>query len=161
MGGKLDMSIKVAVLITSTAVYKGEEVSKCEEVIGELIEKDGHVVTFAQALPSDRAVIAEVLKRIADSNAADLILTIGGAGCGATDITPEATLDVIERQVPGIPESIRTLHSKQRLVLNRGVAGIRGSSLIVNLPKKEEGVRDCITRLFPQFVHAIAVIKGN
>ena len=132
-------------------------------MIQKLVEAAGLEIVFMKALPNDREVLSTIMQRMADGKLADLILTTGGAGCGPDDWTPEATLDIIDRAVPGIPEAMRAHVAKltKRSMLNRGVAGIRGDVLIVNLPGKAGAVKECLKFLLPELVHAVNVIKGE
>jgi molybdenum cofactor synthesis domain-containing protein len=93
----------------------------------------------------------------------DLILTTGGTGLGPRDVTPEATLAVIDRQVPGIPEAMRakSLEVTSRAMLSRAVAGIRGRTLIINLPGSPKGVKECLEVVLPALEHGLAIMKGE
>ncbi|MDR1017125.1 MAG: MogA/MoaB family molybdenum cofactor biosynthesis protein [Lachnospiraceae bacterium] len=152
--------MKVAVVVTNTEYYLKKLPCPFKEKVEEFIGANGDDITFFETIPSDRQVISDILGRLVDEKMADLVLTICGSGCNPADITPEATLDVIDKQLPGIPEAIRSLNEKQRLVLNRGVAGIRNSSIIVNLPKKEMGVMEALKKLYPQLKHGVDNLQG-
>ena len=155
--------MRVAILTANTNIYREQEEDTSAKVIKKLVEAAGLEVVFMKALPNDREVLAAIMQRMADGKLADLILTTGGAGCGPEDFTPEATLDIIDRAVPGIPEAMRA-HIAQltkRSMLNRGVAGIRGDVLIVNLPGKAGAVKESLKFLLPELVHAVKVIKGE
>ena len=108
-------------------------------------------------------VLSTVMKRMTDGKTADLILTTGGAGCNPGDCTPEATMNIVDRPVPGIPEAMRahTMKLTRRSMLNRSVAGISGDTLIVNLPGKAQAVKESLRFLLPELVHAVKVIKGE
>ena len=99
--------MKVAIITANTAIYKGNEEDASGKVIKHMLEKEEHEVVFAKALPSDRKVLSTVMQRMADAHLTDLILTTGGAGCALGDCTPEATIDISDRLVPGIPEAMR------------------------------------------------------
>ena len=155
--------MKVAILTANTNIYREQEEDKSAKVIKKLVEEAGMEIVFMKALPNDRDVLSTIMQRMADGKLADLILTTGGAGMGPDDWTPEATLDIIDRAVPGIPEAMRA-HIAQltkRSMLNRGAAGIRGDVLIVNLPGKAGAVKECLKFLLPELVHAVNVIKGE
>ena len=155
--------MKVAILTANTNIYREQEEDKSAKVIEKIVKEAGMEIVFMKALPNDREVLSTIMQRMADGKLADLILTTGGAGCGPDDWTPEATLDIIDRAVPGIPEAMRAHVAKltKRSMLNRGVAGIRGDVLIVNLPGKAGAVKECLKFLLPELVHAVNVIKGE
>ena len=155
--------MKVAIITANTAIYKGNEEDASGKVIKHMLEKEEHEVVFAKALPSDRKVLSTVMQRMADAHLTDLILTTGGAGCALGDCTPEATLDISDRLVPGIPEAMRAhmMQLKKRAMLNRCAAGIRGDVLLVNLPGKAGAVKECLSYLLPELVHTVDVLKGE
>lgn len=155
--------MKVAIITANTAVYKEREDNKCGEVIREIVETEDMDIVFMKALPNDRKVLSTVFERLADNHLADLILTTGGAGCAPEDCTPEATMDVVDRPVLGIPEGMRAhlLGATKRAMLNRSAAGIRKDVLIVNLPGKVGAVKECLTYILPEVIHAVEVIKGE
>ncbi len=155
--------MKVAILTANTEVYKEREEDKSGKVIRQILKDAGAQVVFAQAVPLDRKVLSTVLQRLADGHVADLVLTTGGAGCAPFDCTPEATLDVIERNIAGIPEAMRAhmMELTKRSMLNRAAAGIRGRTLIVNLPGKAGAVKECLEYLLPELTHGVQVIKGE
>lgn len=155
--------MKVAILTANTNVYREQEEDKSAKVIKKILEGAGLEIVFMKALPNDREVLSTIMQRMADGKLADLILTTGGAGCAPNDCTPEATLDIVDRVVPGIPEAMRahTAQLTKRAMLNRSAAGIRGEVLIVNLPGKAGAVKECLKFLLPELVHAVKVIKGE
>lgn len=155
--------MKVAILTANTNIYREQEEDKSAKVIKKIVEEAGMEIVFMKALPNDREVLSTIMQRMSDGKHADLILTTGGAGMGPDDWTPEATMDIIDRAVPGIPEAMRAHVAKltKRSMLNRGVAGIRGDVLIVNLPGKAGAVKESLKFLLPELVHAVNVIKGE
>ncbi|QDW74308.1 MogA/MoaB family molybdenum cofactor biosynthesis protein [Lachnospiraceae bacterium KGMB03038] len=155
--------MRIAILTANTDIYREKEEDKAGTVIRKLVEDAGNHVVFQKALPTDREVLATVMQRMADNHLADLILTTGGAGCGPMDCTPEATMDVTERLIPGISEVMRIHMMKltKRSMLNRGIAGIRGDVVIVNLPGKAGAVKECLSYLLPEITHAVEVVKGE
>lgn len=155
--------MKVAILTANTAIYREQEEDKAGEAIRKMMEKAGEEVVFMKALPNDRKVLSTVMQRMADGEVADLILTTGGAGCAPDDCTPEATMDIVERPILGIPEAMRAymMTLTKRSMLNRCAAGIRGKTLIVNLPGKEGAVKAAIEYMFAEIQHAVEVIKGE
>lgn len=155
--------MKVAIITASTEIYKGLKEDAGGQVVKKIMEDAGHSIVFMKALPSDRKVISTVMQRMADAHLTDLILTTGGAGCAPHDCTPEATMDVVDRPILGIPEAMRafTMQVTKRSMLNRSAAGIRGDVLIVNLPGNAKAVKQCLDYLLPEITHAVEVIKGE
>ena len=120
--------------------------------------------SWAECLvPDEQDRIAALLCDLADRQSADLILTTGGTGLSPRDVTPEATLAVVGRLVPGIPEAIRaaSLAVTSRAMLSRAVAGIRGRTLIINLPGSPRAVRECLAVVEPVLVHALEILTGR
>ncbi|MEI3380128.1 MAG: MogA/MoaB family molybdenum cofactor biosynthesis protein [Dorea sp.] len=155
--------MKVAIITANTDIYKGVKENESGEAAKLVVEEAGLEVVFLRALPLDREVLSTVMKRMVDEKAADLILTTGGAGCNPGDCTPEATMDIVDRPVPGIPEAMRahTMKLTRRSMLNRSTAGISGDVLIVNLPGKAQAVKESLRFLLPEIVHAVNIIKGE
>lgn len=118
---------------------------------------------FIKVLPDDRAILSEVMKKLADNNAVDLIITSGGTGFAKDDCTPEATLDIVDRQVPGIPEAMRaySMRFTKRAMLTRSAAGIRKDTLIVNLPGSPKGAKECLEYILPELVHGVEILTGR
>ncbi|MEW6064535.1 MAG: MogA/MoaB family molybdenum cofactor biosynthesis protein [Bacillota bacterium] len=114
-------------------------------------------------VPDDPEVIKEALVEFADVHRLDLILTTGGTGLGPRDHTPEATLAVIDRQVPGIAEAIRaaSLQKTTKAMLSRAVSGTRGRTLIINLPGSVKGVRECLEVVLPVLPHGLEILSGK
>ena len=155
--------MKVAIITANTDIYIGVKENESGEAAKLVVEEAGLEVVFLRALPLDREVLSTVMKRMVDEKAADLILTTGGAGCNPGDCTPEATMDIVDRPVPGIPEAMRahTMKLTRRSMLNRSTAGISGDVLIVNLPGKAQAVKESLRFLLPEIVHAVNIIKGE
>ena len=155
--------MKVAIITANTDIYKGVKENESGEAAKLVVEEAGLEVVFLRALPLDREVLSTVMKRMVDEKAVDLILTTGGAGCNPDDCTPEATMDIVDRPVPGIPEAMRahTMKLTRRSMLNRSTAGISGDVLIVNLPGKAQAVKESLRFLLPEIVHAVNIIKGE
>lgn len=129
----------------------------------KLIESEGWDKTFYQVIPDEKEKIEQILKEIADNNLADLILTTGGTGFAVRDVTPEATLNVIEKEVPGIPEKIRNETGKisPMAYLSRGRCGIRKSTLIINFPGSPKAVKENFAVIKKLIPHGIDILKGN
>ncbi|MGF0032953.1 MogA/MoaB family molybdenum cofactor biosynthesis protein [Bariatricus sp. SGI.154] len=155
--------MRVAIITANTDIYRGNEENASGEVIQKIVEEAGLEIVFMRALPLDREVLSTVMERLADNHLTDLVLTTGGAGCGPQDCTPEATMDVVERPVLGIPEAMRahTMQLTKRSMLNRSAAGIRKDVLIVNLPGKAQAVKESLRYLLPEIMHAVKVIQGE
>ena len=139
----------VGILTTSDMSAKGEREDTSGQTIVDMTTAAGFSVEIREVVPDDLTVIADRLRLW--SQKVDLILTTGGTGFGPRDVTPEATLEVLERQAPGLSEYMRagTAEKTTLSYLSRGVAGTRGSCLIVNLPGNPKGVRECLDLLLP------------
>jgi len=129
----------------------------------ELAEAEGHAIVAYEVVPDTRAVIADMLIRMADEEGADVILTCGGTGLSPRDVTPEATRDVSERLVPGIAEYLRaqSLLITGRAMLSRGTAVQRGTTLIINFPGSEKAARESFGFIAPQLDHAAKMARGG
>ena len=155
--------MKVAIITANTDIYKGTKANESGEAVKLVAEEAGLEVVFMRALPLDREVLSAIMKRLADGKAADLILTTGGAGCNPDDCTPEATMDIVERPVPGIPEAIRaySMTITKRAMLSRGASAIRGQSLIVNLPGSPKAVEESLTYILDSLEHGMDILLGR
>ncbi|MDD5758333.1 MAG: bifunctional molybdenum cofactor biosynthesis protein MoaC/MoaB [Desulfobulbaceae bacterium] len=168
-GGKSDFQdrfavpVKTAVLVMSDSTFAGTRQDKSGKVIVDYLARQPVAVDCYEILPDDRDAIARRLKQLADEEKYQLIFTTGGTGLGPRDVTPEATLSVLERTVPGIAESIRK-HGKDRTpyaMLSRGEAGLRGDCLIINLPGSSRGAEESLQALFPGLLHIFPMMQGK
>ena len=149
------MSITAAVITVSDKGYRGERVDTSGPALVKLLTEDGWNVVHTALVPDEKELIAAELRRCADEREIALVLTTGGSGLSPRDVTPEATLDVIERNAPGIPETMRAESCKitPRGCLSRSVAGTRKRTLIVNLPGSEKAARENLLAVLPALRH--------
>jgi molybdopterin adenylyltransferase len=153
--------ISVAVLTMSDKGSKGEREDLSGPLIGEMIKKIGAELNYYEILPDEKILIKE--KLIEYSKKIDLILTTGGTGLSTRDVTPDATLEVIDKEVPGIAEAMRSegLKKTSRAMLSRAVAGVKGDALIINLPGSPKAVKEGLSVILDVIPHAIEKIKGD
>jgi molybdopterin adenylyltransferase len=154
---------KLGIIIASDKGYSGDRIDESGKVITEAFCGTEFEITEYKIVPDERAMISECMRHQADELGIDLILTSGGTGFSPRDVTPEATLDVIDRQVPGIPEAMRhrSLEITPRAMLSRAVAGIRNRTLIINLPGSPKAVKECLEVISPVLQHALQILKGQ
>lgn len=155
--------IKAAVLVISDSVASGKRIDKSGKAIVDKLLKDGVEVIEYKILPDDIHLIEHHLKEFCDDSRADLILTSGGTGLGPRDVTPEATHKVLEKEVVGISETTRA-YGQRRLplsMLSRGLSGVRGKTLIINLPGSVRAVSESMDSLFPGILHAFRMLEGH
>ncbi len=153
--------ITVAVITISDKGSRGEREDVSGPVIKEMMSRIGASVKYSEIIPDEKELIKE--KLIEYSKSVDLILTTGGTGLFPRDVTPDATLEVIDREIPGISEAMRQegLKITKRAMLSRAVAGVRGTSLIVNLPGSPKAVREGLEAIVEVIPHAVEKIKGD
>ena len=154
--------MRVAIITSSDSGYAGQREDLSGPVIREIVTEAGYEVVWTTLLPDDREMLAAEMKRIADENVADLLLTTGGTGFSPRDCMPEATADIAERLVPGIPEAMRaySMQFTKRAMLSRAAAAIRKSTLIVNLPGSPKAVRECLEYIIPELGHGLEILTG-
>ena len=154
---------RVAIITSSDTGYRGEREDLSGPAIREIVEKNGYKVVSMDILPDDRAILSKKMAEIADNNTAELILTTGGTGFSPRDIMPEATEDISERRVPGIPEAMRaySMTITKRAMLSRATAGIRKKTLIVNLPGSPKAVKESLEYIIDPLAHGIEIMTGE
>ena len=152
--------MKAAVLTVSDRVSRGEAEDTSGDTLAELLAADGYEVV-RRVVPDETAEIASAIEELTGDAA--VVLTTGGTGVAPRDVTPEATRSVIEREVPGIAEALRaeSIAKTPHALLSRGVAGVRGAALIVNLPGSTGGCRDGYAMLRPALGHALSLLRDE
>lgn len=154
---------KVAVLTISDRCHEGKREDKSGKVVQDIIRNLPAEVVIYEIVPDEPEIIKEKLKSYADNLKVDLVLTNGGTGFTARDLTPEATREIIEREVPGIPEAMRVecLKFTKRAMLSRAVAGIRGKTLIINLPGSTKGAGESLEAILDGLAHGLDMLANK
>jgi molybdopterin adenylyltransferase len=157
------MEIRAVVITVSDRSARGEREDVSGAVLAELLDGAGAQVLAREIVPDDLEPLSERLRHFAARADVNLIMTTGGTGVAPRDNTPEATRAVIEKEVPGLAEAMRsrTLKDTPMAMISRGLCGIRSNTLIVNLPGSPAGVRECFAVIRPVLDHAIALLAGG
>ncbi|MDO4316121.1 MAG: MogA/MoaB family molybdenum cofactor biosynthesis protein [Oscillospiraceae bacterium] len=152
-----------AVLTVSDRSFRGERPDAGGPLVAELLRNAGYEVIRTAMVPDEQAQIEEMLKAIADSGEAELLVTTGGTGFAPRDVTPEATLAVCDRLTPGIPEAMRyaSMQVTNRAMLSRAQAGIRKGTLILNLPGSPKAARENLEAVLPALAHGLEMLSGR
>ena len=155
--------IKVGIITVSDKGSQGEREDKAGPLIRQMITEQGWEATASAIIPDEQELIEAKLIEWADQSSLDLVLTTGGTGFAERDVTPEATLAVIQKETPGLAEAMRqeSLKVTPMGMLSRAAAGIRGKTLIVNLPGSPKAVKECLNVILPALGHGIEILKGS
>lgn len=152
----------LGILTSSDTGTQGQREDTSGQAIKEILFPIGFSLVRYEIVPDEIDIISTKIKEWADSGEIDLIVTTGGTGFGPRDVTPEATLAILQRHVPGIPEAMRQagLRHTPMALLSRGTAGLRGNCLIINLPGSPRAVKECLTAVVEIIPHAIETMKS-
>ena len=156
-------SPRAAVVVLSDSVAAGKKKDSAGQAIVERLREEHVEVIDYQILPDDPVAIKHLLCRYSDEDKLDLVITTGGTGLSPRDFTPEATAEILEREAPGIIQAAigYGLERTPRAMLGRGKAGVRGRTLIINLPGSRKGTQESLDALFPSVLHALKMIEGQ
>jgi molybdenum cofactor synthesis domain-containing protein len=156
------MKYKAAIITVSDRGAKGEREDRSGPSIKSMIE-DLYEVEEMIIVPDEEETISKTIERLVDENKIDLVITTGGTGVSPRDVTPEATKKVIEKEIPGFSEIMRIESYKitPHGIISRGVCGIRGKSVIINLPGSPNAATQCLSYVLPALPHALSKVKGS
>lgn len=154
---------RVGIITASDKGSIGERQDLSGAKIQTIVEEHGYRVDFYQILPDEKSILQETMQKLCDEYTVDLLLTTGGTGFSVRDVTPEATTCIAERMVPGIAEAMRaySMTITKRAMLSRGVAAIRKSTLIINLPGSPKAVEESLTYIIDELKHGLEILKGE
>ena len=157
------MTIRFGILTLSDRSARGERADSSGVALASIVQSQGWSVVKQSILPDDESAIRAALVEWSDRGEMDVILTTGGTGFARRDVTPEATRAVIQREAPGIAEAMRaeSLKKTPHAMLSRAVAGIRGQTLIVNLPGSPKGAEENLTTIIAVLPHAVQLLKDD
>lgn len=154
--------MKIGIIVVSDSSSQGERISTTQDLIAEMVKSLG-VVEEMEIVPDEKDVIQKTMKVFCDHRHLDLVISTGGTGLSPRDVTPEATREILHKEIPGLGEMMRisTVQYTPLSILSRATAGIRGKSLIINLPGSPKAVQQCLESILPVIPHAIEVIRGE
>ena len=155
--------IRIGIISSSDRASRGEREDQSGQLLKRRLETWGGEVIAYRVLPDERGVLEWALCHLADQLHCDLVLTTGGTGLGPRDVMPEATREIIQKEIPGIAEALREAGRKKikTAILSRGLAGLRDQTLIINLPGSPEAVGEALEILAPVLFHAVELIRGE
>ena len=155
--------LRLARITSSDSGYEGKREDLSGPTIEKIVTEYGYKVVHKVILPDERDMLSSEMKKIADEDIADLILTTGGTGFSKRDCMPEATMDISERIVPGIPEAMRnfSMQVTKRAMLSRATAAIRKETLIINMPGSPKAVTECLEYIITELNHGLQILKGT
>jgi len=159
----MDKKFTAGVLTVSDRTSRGIRTDKTGGIIATMLDRNGFNVIKTRIVPDERTHITDVLLEWVDRKGLDLIVTTGGTGLSPRDVTPQATQEVLDYQVPGMAEAMRSASLKKtpHAMLSRAIAGVRGSCLLINLPGSPAGARDNLAVVMPALNHALLKLAGD
>jgi molybdenum cofactor synthesis domain-containing protein len=159
----MDKKFTAGVLTVSDRASRGIRTDKTGGIIATMLDRNGFNVIKTRIVPDERTHITDVLLEWVDRKGLDLIVTTGGTGLSPRDVTPQATQEVLDYQVPGMAEAMRSASLKKtpHAMLSRAIAGVRGSCLLINLPGSPAGARDNLAVVMPALNHALLKLAGD
>lgn len=154
--------MKIIIITVSDSCSEGKREDTSGPLIRQMVESLGEVIKY-EIIPDEKDSISQAIKEAVDELKADFVLTTGGTGLSLRDVTPEATREVVEKEIPGFAELMRqkSFEITPMAILSRAIAGIRGKSIIINLPGSPQAVRECLDIILPLIPHALDMIKGK
>ena len=157
------MAYQAAVITVSDACSAGTRTDTSGPAVCAMLREAGYEVIYTATVPDERGIIASELRQCADGLRCDLVVSTGGTGLSPRDVTPEATRDVLEREIPAIPQAMlfESLKITPRAMLSRAAAGTRGDCLIVNLPGSEKAARENLGAVLPTLEHGLKMMHGG
>ncbi len=154
--------MKIVIITVSDSCSEGKREDTSGPLIRQMVKSLGEIIKY-EIIPDEKASISQAIKEAVDGLKAALVLTTGGTGLSLRDVTPEATREVVEKEIPGFAELMRqkSFEITPRAILSRAIAGIRGKSLVINLPGSPKAVNECLEIILPLVPHALDMIKGK
>ncbi len=154
--------MKIVIITVSDSCSEGKREDTSGPLIKQMVESMGKVIEY-KIIPDEKASIRGAIKEAVDELKANFVLTTGGTGLSLRDVTPEATREVVEKEISGFAELMRqkSFEITPTAILSRAIAGIRGRSLVINLPGSPKAVRECLEIILPLVPHALDMVKGK